>query len=107
MYRQEIDTWDYPWTASVWFHGGLTVTPNVNLVSNIGFGPDATHTTVNSEMSCRQTGRIGKLMPPNVFIHSTDADGYVFNNYFGGKWMVFPHKYLVVLKRFLKFFFSK
>jgi hypothetical protein len=31
MYRQEIDTWDYPWTASVWFHGGLSATPNVLL----------------------------------------------------------------------------
>ena len=107
MYRQEIDTWDYPWTASVWFHGGLTATPNVNLVSNIGFGPDATHTTVNSEMSCRQTDSVGKLIAPNVFIHSTDADGYVFKNYFGGKWMVFPRKFYVVLKRFLKFVFSK
>jgi hypothetical protein len=38
----EIDSWAYPWTASVWYHGGLTATPNVNLVTNIGFGEDAT-----------------------------------------------------------------
>ena len=44
MYRNEIDTWDYTWMASVWFHNGLTATPNVNLVTNIGFGPEATHT---------------------------------------------------------------
>jgi hypothetical protein len=40
-----VDTWDYQWTWSCWARDGLTCTPRVNLVSNIGFGPDATHTT--------------------------------------------------------------
>lgn len=42
--RSGFDTWDYQWTWSCWLQGGLTCTPRVNLVSNIGFGPDATHT---------------------------------------------------------------
>jgi len=33
------------WTFSCWIQNGLTVLPNVNLVSNIGFDGDATHTT--------------------------------------------------------------
>jgi len=37
-------SWAYRWTYSVWAQGGLTVLPNVNLVSNIGFGVDGTHT---------------------------------------------------------------
>lgn len=36
--------WDYAWTFSIWQHDGLSIHPNGNLVSNIGFGPDATHT---------------------------------------------------------------
>jgi hypothetical protein len=40
-----ISAWDYPWTWSCFLHGGLTCTPSVNLVSNIGFGKEATHTT--------------------------------------------------------------
>ena len=40
----EFDSWAYPWTFSCWAHGGLTVLPNVNLVSNIGFDERATHT---------------------------------------------------------------
>lgn len=40
----QIDTWDYQWTWSCWLHDGLTCTPSVNLVSNIGFGDNATHT---------------------------------------------------------------
>ncbi len=39
------DTWDYAWTFACWLQGGLTIIPNVNLVSNIGFGAAATHTT--------------------------------------------------------------
>ena len=41
---QLVDYWDYQWTFSCWLHGGLTCVPSINLVSNIGFGPDATHT---------------------------------------------------------------
>jgi hypothetical protein len=39
------DTWDYQWVATLLQHGGLSVHPRVNLVSNIGFGPEAVHTT--------------------------------------------------------------
>jgi hypothetical protein len=40
----EVDTWDYIWQFSCWARGGLGITPSVNLVSNIGFGREATHT---------------------------------------------------------------
>ncbi|WAW09108.1 hypothetical protein NB640_07390 [Oxalobacter vibrioformis] len=36
--------WDAKWVLSVWANNGISITPNQNLVSNIGFGPDATHT---------------------------------------------------------------
>jgi hypothetical protein len=41
---QNYDTWDYQWTLACWLQNGLSIIPNVNLVSNIGFGADATHT---------------------------------------------------------------
>lgn len=44
-YEGKIDTWDYAWTFACWIHRGLTVLPKVNLISNIGFGTEATHTT--------------------------------------------------------------
>lgn len=40
----QIDTWDYQWVYTCWQHGGLSAMPAVNLISNIGFGPGATHT---------------------------------------------------------------
>jgi hypothetical protein len=36
--------WDYQFTLTCWRLKGLGVLPAVNLVSNIGFGPGATHT---------------------------------------------------------------
>src|SRR5262249_17348584 len=44
VYHRTLDTWDYVWLFSCWANSGLTCTPRVNLVSNIGFGADATHT---------------------------------------------------------------
>jgi hypothetical protein len=39
-----IDTWDYQWTLACWSQSMLTVVPQANLITNIGFGADATHT---------------------------------------------------------------
>ncbi|MEM1286671.1 MAG: hypothetical protein AAGH43_14900 [Pseudomonadota bacterium] len=39
-----LDTWDYTWSYAVFMNQGLTCIPKVNLVTNIGHGPDATHT---------------------------------------------------------------
>ena len=44
IYKSEIDTWDYQFVFSVWLQNMLTVIPSKNLISNIGFGPEATHT---------------------------------------------------------------
>jgi hypothetical protein len=41
----KIDTWDHQWLYTMWERDGLVATPNVNLVSNIGGGPGAAHTT--------------------------------------------------------------
>lgn len=40
----KLNTWDFQWMVAVWKQSGLTVTPAVNLIQNIGFGEDATHT---------------------------------------------------------------
>ncbi|GCL41811.1 glycosyltransferase family 2 protein [Dolichospermum planctonicum] len=39
-----IDTWDYQWGFARLVQSGLSIVPSVNLISNIGFGNDATHT---------------------------------------------------------------
>ena len=44
VHRGDVDTWDYSWTFSMWNAGGISIQPTVNLVTNLGFGPEATHT---------------------------------------------------------------
>lgn len=39
-----VNTWDYQWTLACWLQGGLGIAPHVNLVSNVGFDDDSTHT---------------------------------------------------------------
>ncbi len=51
VYDRQIDTWDYQWTYACWRQGGLTALPQSNLISNIGFGIDATHTRRSSRFS--------------------------------------------------------
>lgn len=88
----KIDSWAYPWTASVWFKGGLTCTPNVNLVSNIGFGPDSTHTaSADSPLAEMATNTIGNITHPSSVQQDVEADHYVFNCVFGGRFERFPH----------------
>ncbi|MFK0731114.1 MAG: glycosyltransferase family 2 protein [Gloeotrichia echinulata GP01] len=41
----KVDTWDYQWLFTRLANQGLTILPAKNLVSNIGFGINATHTT--------------------------------------------------------------
>ena len=44
LYAGRIDTWDMVWQFSCWQQGLLTVIPEVELVENIGFSSEATHT---------------------------------------------------------------
>jgi hypothetical protein len=39
-----IDTWDYQWNFTVRINSGLSIRPSVNLIGNVGFGEEATHT---------------------------------------------------------------
>ncbi|MBU1007669.1 nucleotide-diphospho-sugar transferase [Candidatus Dependentiae bacterium] len=40
----KITIWDFQWTYTILSQNGLSITPCKNLISNIGFRPDATHT---------------------------------------------------------------
>lgn len=40
----KVDAWDYRWVLAVWLAHGMCIQPYRNLISNIGFGANATHT---------------------------------------------------------------
>lgn len=46
-----IDTWDYQVMFSAWRHDYVHIFPSRNLVANLGYGTDATHTTFQSPLA--------------------------------------------------------
>lgn len=44
VYDGKIDSWAYQWTLACWIQNGLNIVSNVNLVANIGFNAEGTHT---------------------------------------------------------------
>ena len=73
------DTWDYQWTLSCFINSGLTIIPNINLIKNIGFDEDATHTiegkayTDNYELNQEKSG-LYPLTHPSLLVRSKFAD---------------------------------
>jgi len=84
MYAGAPDIWDYQWNCSCWAQNGLTIIPTVNLVSNIGEGPDATHTKELGPYLNRPVHSIGSVEHPPFMIRDCEADAYTFANNFGG-----------------------
>jgi hypothetical protein len=80
MANLEIDTWDYQWTWTVWKMGQLTIIPKVNLVENIGFGADATHTKKGQGHPARSLHF--PLVHPDSVDRNKLADAYTFTHHF-------------------------
>ncbi len=82
VYEGKINSWAYPWTACVWYHHGLTVTPNVNLVTNIGFGADGTHCLHEDDRLTIPTQGILPLKHPSSIDRNPEADQFVSEKHF-------------------------
>lgn len=66
--QDKIDTWDYPWTYTMWKHRGLSVYPKNNMIHNIGLNHnDATHTIGESKFENM------KIYPTKAPIKHCDA----------------------------------
>lgn len=85
-YAGEIDSWDYQWVLSCWLQNGLYIVPNVNLVSNVGFGPGATNTKeVNMASNVPTAEMHFPLKHPSFIIRDTKADDYMQWLYSSGR----------------------
>jgi hypothetical protein len=80
--NKEIDTWDYQLLFTIWNNSGVTIVPNVNLISNIGFGKDATHTIGESSFANMETQDIGHISHPKSIKVDKEADRYASDKVF-------------------------
>ncbi|MEL7067985.1 MAG: glycosyltransferase family 2 protein [Cyanobacteria bacterium J06581_3] len=85
-----INSWAYQWVYACWQQSGMSVVPSVNLISNIGFRDDATHTSSQeSPLASRATSEICDISHPAFVVNNIEADNYSFDHIFGGKKMKF------------------
>ena len=82
--ENKFDSWAYIWTFTCWNQSGLTILPNCNLVSNIGFGKDATHTFQLNENANLITQNLLEISHPTFIVRHEEADQYTFDYYFDG-----------------------
>lgn len=80
-----IDTWDHQWAFAVWQNGGLCVLPETNLITNIGFGPDATHTRdpASVDSGIPSTAMTFPLVHPPAVAACVEADRFTIDSTFG------------------------
>lgn len=101
VYKGKIDTWDYQWTFACWVQNGLSILPNVNLVSNIGFGFDAVHTKGQSKFNDMKTEPVVfPLSHPKYILRDSVADAFNDRSMFSTQ--PFPIRAINKLKRLLK-----
>lgn len=83
VYRGEINTWDYQWSFACFVNNYLSVIPNVNLISNIGFGGDTTHTsdTTDKRANLPTQEMFFPLKHPPHMIRDTKADEFININF--------------------------
>jgi len=72
------NTWDYQWWLASWMGNGLHIWPTVNLISNIGFSEDATHTFCEFPFSNLPLCSLGPISHPDFILPSREADEHAF-----------------------------
>src|SRR5215470_4648664 len=74
--------WDFQWTFSCWLQHGLSILPHTSLVSNIGFGNDATHTRGASDRIANvpTSAMVFPLRHPPHVVRDREADRVFVDN---------------------------
>jgi len=86
--ESKINTWDYQWIYACWLNNGLTVAPAKNLIQNLGFSNDATHTTgyhpilTNLQLNDLEW----PLKEPLAYTPNKEFDAFVSRHWFGVNW---------------------
>lgn len=77
-YQGAFNSWAYAWTYTAFIHNMLSVIPSVNLVSNVGVGHNATHTTLKSRVLELPTKKIiFPLKHPKAIHRDVSADSII------------------------------
>lgn len=103
--QTDNSAWDFQFMFLQWKLNLLSITPNVNLVENIGFDSDATHTRwgSNNPNFIRHSGHILPLNHPEEINHEVNADIFYFKKYLYSKLSNYKRLKRFILKILKKF----
>ena len=77
------DIWDFQWSVTQWNNNAINIVPNVNLVKNIGYDIEGTHTKHGiAGVSNMPLHEINKIKHPLFKRINRKADDYTFNKIF-------------------------
>ena len=83
VYDNKINTWDFQWTFCCSINHTLSIMPSVNLVSNIGFIAESTHTAHYNIFSNMKVEAMSfPLRIPPFMLVDVEADNYTMKNNF-------------------------
>jgi hypothetical protein len=77
LYTGKFIFWDSTWLFTIWNNDAVSIIPNKNLVQNIGFGADATHTKEDTGLSV-PLEPITVITHPDKVVVDQDADRLYF-----------------------------
>lgn len=81
-FEGRIDSWGYRWVYAIFSRSGLSICPQVNLIQNIGFCPEATHTRdASSTMGNLSLSEMSSMTHPSVVLPNDLADDYVYDRH--------------------------
>lgn len=80
----KMNNWDYQWQFARWVQNGLGITPQVNLISNIGFGSEGTHTLEKTPFANLVTKKLDfPLKHPSFIVRDPELDDLIQKKFFG------------------------
>lgn len=95
------NAWDYPWSYTVMSNHGICISPNINLVANIGFGGDATTCANDSSLVANvTTGSMAEMVHPAFMVPHLEADKAVFYRFH-------PPRFIHFFAEFVRMFFPR
>jgi hypothetical protein len=81
-YNDVYNTWDYQWSFAKLINEGLSIVPANNLIDNIGFGEEATHTGKEPHLNIQtDVGMNFPISHPKVMARNRRLDKIFFNNF--------------------------
>jgi len=82
----DVNYWDYQWAFACWVNNGLGIYPRLNLVTNLGCGPDATHTVDPDSPVAHLSTRSMRfpLIHPEIVFPNREIDRQGWSNHIPG-----------------------